>query len=222
MKNNENNVTGDRRYGDVESPRLYENPILERLSRTQPRTIAWVYLPIILTLLYFAISQLTLTRVIVMFCFGIALWTLIEYLIHRFAFHYQPRDSKWEKINPLYYGYYIHHIHHTYPRDKLRLVTPLVVTLPLALVFYGLFWLLFHSYNNAVFAGFLLGYTLYDLLHAFTHISPMQNRVAKFFKTYHMRHHYLVENKCFGVSIPLWDFIFKTYAPAPIKKSKAP
>ncbi len=222
MKNNNNTMEENRPYGDVESPRLYDNAILERLSRTRPRTVALVFGPIILAFLYAALRQQTLTTIVLAFLAGIALWTLVEYLIHRFAFHYQPRDSKWEKINPLYYGHYIHHIHHSYPRDKMRLVTPLVVTLPLVVLFYGLFWLIFRSYNNALFAGFLLGYTLYDLLHAYTHIAPMRNRLAKFFKTYHMRHHYLVENKCFGVSIPLWDVIFKTYAAAPLKKSKKP
>lgn len=201
-----NNVVNNK----CDSPRLFANPVLERLSCTLPKTLLITYIPIVLFLFYWAITHSTFVTSVLIFLLGIFMWSLAEYLIHRFVFHYNPKESKWEKVNPLYYGNLIHEIHHAYPKDKLRLVTPLVVTLPLAVLFYGMFFLIFEVYAQALYAGFLLGYVIYDVLHAFTHMYPMRSRLGKFLKRYHMRHHYLTEHKSFGVSSPLWDYVFKT------------
>ncbi len=202
------------------SPRLFANPILERLSCTLPRTLFFAYAPLVVFFLYQSTRQCAYGKTVLIFCLGIFLWSFVEYLIHRFVFHYVPTQSKWEKINPLFYGNFIHNIHHAYPKDPLRLVTPLVVTLPLAVIFYGLFHIIFASYAPGLFAGFLLGYLGYDLLHAFTHVAPMRSRLGRFLKRYHMQHHYLVEYQSFGVSSPLWDYIFNTVQSKPNKNSK--
>lgn len=202
------------------SPILYENPILEKLSCTQPRTLALVFTPIIVCLFYLGARQQSLVMTGLTFLFGLFLWTFFEYLIHRFAFHYQPGKSKWEKINPIYYGQMVHNIHHSYPNDKLRIVTPIIITLPLAVVFYFLFSFIFGIYVYTTFSGFLLGYMLYDLLHARTHINPMPSRIGKYLKFYHMRHHYQVDGKLFGVTMPLWDHVFKTYEAQTLRKPK--
>jgi hypothetical protein len=51
----------------------------------------------------------------------------IEYIIHRWAFHYEPK-TEWGKSTLL-----VHGIHHDYPKDATRLVMPLLVSVPLAL-----------------------------------------------------------------------------------------
>ncbi|KAL5099543.1 hypothetical protein RYX36_003870, partial [Vicia faba] len=50
---------------------------------------------------------------------GIFVWTLAEYLLHRFLFHVQTK-SYWG--NTLHY--LLHGCHHKHPMDSLRLVFP--------------------------------------------------------------------------------------------------
>ncbi len=38
----------------------------------------------------------------------------------------------------------------------------------------------------------------------------MKGRVGRFLKEYHLRHHYNDANTAFGVSNPLWDYVFAT------------
>jgi hypothetical protein len=64
------------------------------------------------------------------------LWTFLEYVFHRFPFHLTPHN-KLEVI----IGYLIHGVHHAFPEDPERLVTPLVITLPVGAVILGLLWL---------------------------------------------------------------------------------
>ncbi len=61
-----------------------------------------------------------------------------------------------------------------------------------------------------VFSGFILGYLVYDMLHYATHHLPMQGRVMKYLKRYHMLHHFKTPEQRYGVSSPLWDFVFRT------------
>ena len=54
-----------------------------------------------------------------LFVLGILLWTLFEYLIHRFIFHYYPpADAKWR----IRVHFLLHGQHHKAPFDPQRLV----------------------------------------------------------------------------------------------------
>jgi len=109
-----------------------------------------------------------------------------------------------------------HGVHHAQPQEKSRLVMPPVVSIPLGLLFYGLFQLLFVTllkspqWVGPVFSGFAVGYLIYDLTHYATHHFPMRSGYAKYIKRYHMQHHYKTPEKRFGVSSPVWDMVFNT------------
>ena len=59
-------------------------------------------------------------------------------------------------------------------------------------------------------SGGLLGYLAYDLTHYATHHFPMRSGYAKYIKRYHMQHHYKDPDTRFGVSSPVWDWVFHT------------
>jgi sterol desaturase/sphingolipid hydroxylase (fatty acid hydroxylase superfamily) len=139
---------------------------------------------------------------------GALLWTLVEYLVHRLVFHYQPR-SAWGK----WLGYLLHGAHHDYPCDSTRLVTPLSASIPVAVVFFLLFRLLLAPYHLAVFAGFVAAYLAYDEIHYAIHHWPMKSRLARWLKRHHLRHHFTDPETGFGVSSPLWDCVFGSLAP---------
>jgi sterol desaturase/sphingolipid hydroxylase (fatty acid hydroxylase superfamily) len=142
----------------------------------------------------------------VLFLTGLLVWTLTEYLLHRFAFHYEPRSDWGKRIHFLTHG-----VHHDYPNDSKRLVMPPSVSIPLAVIFYFVFLLILGgAYLPPFYAGFILGYVLYDEIHYATHHAPMKSPVAQWLKHHHIRHHYRNPGKGYGVSSPLWDYVFGT------------
>ena len=92
---------------------------------------------------------------------------------------------------------------------------PPVVSLPLAALFYGLFYLIcalprLPAWVGPLFFGFLIGYLAYDMIHYATHHFPMKREPFKFLRRYHMQHHFKTPDQRYGVSSPLWDAVFGT------------
>jgi 4-hydroxysphinganine ceramide fatty acyl 2-hydroxylase len=188
-----------------ETVQLFKNPVLEYFSHIHPITPVVVYVPVIIITTYLGFSKAGILPGIISFISGVFLWTITEYSIHRWAFHYEPKSERSRKIHFL-----VHGIHHDYPRDATRLVMPLLVSVPLAFLFYFLFSWLFGVYYLAAFSGFVLGYVSYDSIHYATHHLPMKGKVGNFLRVYHLRHHYEDDRTAFGVSNPLWDYVFRT------------
>jgi sterol desaturase/sphingolipid hydroxylase (fatty acid hydroxylase superfamily) len=49
----------------------------------------------------------------------------------------------------------------------------------------------------------------------------MKSGIWKFLKEYHLKHHYAGENSAYGVSNPLWDYVFRTVPSFITKKGKS-
>ncbi len=195
--------------------RLFKSDFLEFFTHINPIVVAVIWTPVLLYFLIRAVvtrpAGVSALYIPAGFIIGLFLWTLTEYTMHRFVFHYEPRTPAQEKIVFLFHG-----IHHAQPQDKTRLVMPPVVSIPLALVFFGLFNLVFGRLLDVplwiapTFSGFTTGYLLYDLTHYATHHFPMRSGYLKYVKRYHMMHHYKTPGRRFGVSSPLWDIVFGT------------
>jgi len=137
---------------------------------------------------------------------GTLIWTLTEYVLHRFVFHYNARTRTGKHLVFLFHG-----IHHDDPKDKTRLVMPplpAVAMVSLLYLFFNIF--LPAKYIDGFMGFFLIGYLIYDYIHYATHHFPMKNKVARYLKTYHLQHHYSKKNDKYGVSNPLWDYILNT------------
>ena len=196
--------------------RLFKSNFLEFFTHISPVVVDLIWLPIALFFLLQAILQAPASPfplyIPLGFLLGLFLWTLAEYLLHRFLFHMKVKGERAKHIIFLFHG-----IHHAQPQIKTRLVMPPVVSIPMAAIFYGLFTLVFAVLLHAtqwvfpLFSGFILGYLVYDNTHYAQHHFPMRRGYFKYIKRYHMQHHYKTPEKRFGVSSPLWDFVFKTY-----------
>lgn len=202
-------IMADRLYvsNKNETVRMFESDFMEFFSRVHPVIPLALYLPVVGYMLYVSLwrRQLSFVAVAALFLLGILLWTLIEYLIHRYIFHYEPK-TRWGKQ----LHFVIHGVHHDYPNDARRLVMPPVISIPLAFLFFGLFFLIFGSLAPAVFAGLVFGYLCYDMLHYATHHLAMKSGVWLWLKQYHLRHHFKDDHVGYGISSPLWDYIFRT------------
>ncbi len=197
--------------------RLFKSDFLEFFTHISPVTVLIIWVPVAGYFLYRAIMAVMpgtgWGHIPAGFLLGILIWTFAEYMLHRFVFHYEPKTERQEKIFFLFHG-----VHHAQPQLKTRLVMPPVVSIPLAFLFYGLYHLVVAvllgspQWVAPLFSGFVVGYLAYDMTHYATHHFPMRSGYLKYLKRYHMMHHYKTPNQRFGVSSPLWDFVFGTTA----------
>jgi len=189
-----------------ESVRMFKNDILEMGSKVHWSIPIFVYVPIVSFLFYIGSDSFQSIKSFLLSFSGLLMWTFVEYVLHRFVFHYEAKSDFGKKLHWLFHG-----VHHDYPNDAMRLVMPPGISLPLASLFYFLFSLIIPVPVLFSFFGFfLLGYLFYDMSHyAFHHLSST-NKMFMYLKRKHMEHHYKDPNHTFGVSSPLWDYIFKT------------
>jgi sterol desaturase/sphingolipid hydroxylase (fatty acid hydroxylase superfamily) len=192
--------------------RLFKHPWLEALTKTHPLVIWGMYIPIIIVFLWLSGSrfQLASGTVALLFLGGVVCWTLFEYLIHRYAFHFGASSERAQK-----FVYLIHGNHHEYPRDKERLFMPPLPSLLIAAVVLGLQSAIFSLFGAlqfvlAFFPGFIVGYLIYGSMHYAIHaFNPPFQWMKPLWRNHHL-HHYKEQEKGFGVSSTLWDHVFGT------------
>jgi sterol desaturase/sphingolipid hydroxylase (fatty acid hydroxylase superfamily) len=196
--------------------RMFENDFLERFSRIHPSTpfVVWVPIATLFVVRSVLRHDLPPAMIAAMFFAGIFAWTFAEYILHRWVFHW-TNDTPWGKR----IHFLLHGVHHDFPNDKDRLVMPLPTSVPLAVIFYSLFAAIFGSaVGGPFFSGFVIGYLFYDGTHYFVHHFVPRSRWGKFLRRHHMTHHFADHHGGFGVSSPLWDYVFRTL---PTKKKTA-
>lgn len=191
--------------GRDETVRLFHNPVLEYFSHIHPATPLVVFAPLIVWTGWAGASSMSIPAFVLALAGGLSLWTIAEYVIHRWAFHIQPTSRLGKRLHFL-----VHGIHHAYPRDSTRLVMPPLVSLPLAGLFYLVFDTMFAPYHQTIWAGFVSGYVAYDMIHYAVHHVHLTSRMGRYLKHHHMHHHFVNPDRAFGVSNPFWDRIFAT------------
>ena len=191
--------------GQRASVRLFESDFLERFSFAGPILVAGVWLPLIVAAgsygAFHAASALAATLTAMAALFG---WTLFEYVMHRFIFHFSAtsRPGKWLL-------FVLHGCHHADPQDKRRNMMTPAVTLVIGGVFLAAFIATIGPALGAVaFAGFMTGYLAYDFTHYACHqlswswMKPLKRR--------HFAHHFGGQEANFAVTFPVWDRLFGT------------
>lgn len=188
------------------SQRMFKRDWMESLSKVHFSVPLFIYVPVVLYFGWRAVTVAGLFEFIVGFGGGLLFWTLTEYVLHRFVFHYEP-DSAWgRKIHFIFHG-----VHHDFPNDAKRLVMPPSVSIPLAIGFYFLFTTVLPvTYLYSFFAAFMTGYLFYDITHYALHHANFKSPFWKKLKQHHMLHHYTDATKGYGVSSSLWDKIFRS------------
>lgn len=224
-----------RHYKGGESAPLFGN-FLEPLSKTPWWVIPICWLPPVAYGTYIARDGCSsLVEEVAYWFLGLFLWTLVEYLMHRFLFHLDGYVVTFSLPSVLVLTqnsflpnnraaitlhFLLHGIHHYLPMDKLRLVMPPTLFLALAIPFWKLAHFVFYwnwSVATAVFCGGIFGYICYDLTHYFLHHRTLPS-YWRSLKKYHLEHHFMDYENGFGVTSRFWDVIFGTQlAPPPMK-----
>jgi sterol desaturase/sphingolipid hydroxylase (fatty acid hydroxylase superfamily) len=188
------------------SPPMFKSGLLDRFTRVHHLVPVVIFLPAIVILFALGVARLDLLPALAFAVGGYAFWTLAEYWIHRVVFHFEPEEGFGARLH-----WMVHGVHHDHPNDPLRLVMPPAASIPLALVFYALFWLVLGADRALAFgAGFLAGYLAYDMIHYHLHHHTPRTRFGRWLRELHMRHHFQDDERGFGISAPYWDRVFGT------------
>jgi sterol desaturase/sphingolipid hydroxylase (fatty acid hydroxylase superfamily) len=130
---------------------------------------------------------------------GLGVWTLLEYVIHRFVLHRIDPFRRW------------HLEHHCQPSVPMR--TPLWFSMLLvgALVAIPLLWPT-NSYVAASFScGLIIGYVAHEVVHHRLHQgSPPGGDWLTVRRRHHLHHHDLDEHSAYGTLTDFWDNLFGT------------
>ena len=179
-----------RHYRGGDSAPLFGN-FLEPLSKTAWWVIPLVWLPPVTYGTVLGAQNLgSLGEAAGYWFFGLFVWTLLEYILHRFLFHldeYLPDNRVGITAHFLLHG-----IHHYLPMDKYRLVMPPTLFLVLATPFWKfahtVLWFNWYAATIA-YSGGIFGYICYDLTHYFLHHRNLPAWWRQL-KKYHLKHHF--------------------------------
>lgn len=189
--------------------RIFKNPLLESFTKSNPHITIAFYTAMISFFLFlnreFTTNKMNVTLII--FLSGLFTWTFMEYILHRFVFHI---DDYFPKLKRLHYM--LHGVHHDHPRDRERLFMPPVPGTIISGILLGFWFLLLGKNAFAFMSGITAGYLMYSYIHYSVHTKPVYHPLRKLWK-HHALHHYKYPEKAYGVSSPLWDFIFRTMPP---------
>lgn len=130
---------------------------------------------------------------------GLASWTLVEYLLHRFILHGLQPFRAW------------HAEHHRRPRALIGTPAILSASLILILVFLPMLALGDPWHACAMTLGLVTGYFAYTIAHHATHHWRAGTAWTRQRKRAHALHHSPVgEPGCYGVTSAFWDVVFGT------------
>jgi 4-hydroxysphinganine ceramide fatty acyl 2-hydroxylase len=186
---------------------IFNNPFLEKLTRTHAAVPISLFLLISAGLVWYGLAASLLTGVQVagLYALGLFVFTFVEYIVHRKLFHIVP-DTPAKAT----FQYRAHGVHHEFPKDKTRLAMPPVLSLSITAVLFALHYLVMGHYTFGYLPGFLSGYALYLLVHYVVHAYRPPQNLFKTLWVHHGIHHYKNHDVAFGVSSPLWDWVFGT------------
>ncbi|PFJ05381.1 fatty acid hydroxylase [Bacillus cereus] len=141
---------------------------------------------------------------------GVVFYTLNEYVTHRFLFHMKPPNNPFllKLLRRLHYD------HHVYPDDVKLLFLPVWYSLS----GFSIYLFLLYGFSKSVTItlsfgiGMIVMLLVYEWKHYIAHkpIRPL-TKFGRWLKKQHILHHYKNEKFWFGVSNPVYDFLFGTY-----------
>lgn len=140
------------------------------------------------------------------FLAGAMLWFLAEYLLHRFAMH----ELKGKGI--MSREHLEHHVTSSWSFATTHLLSWAGVLLVGAVAWLPVGWILGGPATGAALAlGWCGGYAWYETHHALSHLRAPRSRYGRWLRRHHFHHHFGHPMANHGVSISLWDHVFRTH-----------
>jgi len=153
----------------------------------------------------------TIVTVVLAFPAGWALWTLAEYVLHRFAMHELHGKGIMSR------EHLEHHVHSQWHFDRNHILSWTGMLLVGGLGWAPLAWWTAGPVAGVTVAvGWAFGYFFYEYQHAVAHLRAPHTRYQRFVRRHHFHHHFGAPMANHGVSIAVWDKVFGTFEHPPI------
>ena len=130
-------------------------------------------------------------------------WSLAEYLLHRFRGH-APTGTSVFKTEHL-----THHARDYFtptPR-KIAMAAPVIGLLAVASILAA-----GPALGGVFVTSFTLTYISYEVVHRRIHTHPPRGWYSRLVRRHHLLHHFVDARLNHGVTSPVWDIVFRTYA----------
>src|SRR2546423_3547389 len=195
-----------------------------RISRRRLYPVTAFYTSYAIILLVLAWRTAHPYRAISFFLVGVPVWTLVEYLSHRFVFHkHFKRSKKFYKkfytglankyLDPTHWG------HHERPTDAMHISGGLKDLLPVFAVIVPLSFIFPFYTMPMVFAGVVQSYVAEEWIHHCMHFYNFRNPYFRRIKGYHLYHHSSQGiDRGYGITNEFWDIVFQTRFPEPVRQ----
>jgi sterol desaturase/sphingolipid hydroxylase (fatty acid hydroxylase superfamily) len=185
--------------------KLFRNPWLERLTVIPAGAFIVLWAVLLPAISFVGLATAPYAWAFPLVIGGVFVWTLTEYALHRYVFHFEPRSPLLRQAI-----FVIHANHHADSNDPLRNLMPPIVSIPVGgLIWAASLWAL-GAQGTWFLLGFMLGYVAYDLVHFACHQLPMKGRIGRALKAHHMRHHHLQVDGNYAITGLIWDRVFST------------
>lgn len=185
--------------------KLFESRWLERQTMISAPAFIALWAMLLPLIAYSAPGTVHWTTALTLVMAGMIVWTLTEYGLHRFLFHWRAGSQMMKRL-----VYILHGNHHNVPNDPWRNLMPPIVSLPVGGVIWATMLSLFGPMGSWLFLGFMTGYVIYDLLHYACHQRPMKGPLLRKFRNHHLRHHYSRKHGNYAITGLIWDSLFHT------------
>jgi len=144
--------------------------------------------------------------IVVALFLGVATWSLLEYVLHRFLGHDR-------RTMPNFFS-----VEHTRHHSEGNYFAPTWKKALVALVIMGLTFALLSLVAETAFAvaytvGVVAMYVTYEVVHRRAHTHEGIGSYGRYIRRHHFHHHFVNPRSNHGVSSPVWDFVFGTYEP---------
>ncbi len=187
--------------------RRERNQQVDRFQLYKP----FIFYTAVLSFMQFAVvrsNESSLASAAALFVAGLLTWGLYEYATHRWVLHREPKAEGFNLPGNL-----THLRHHADPNSLQRLNVQLSESIPVCVVYVLLAWALTGSWQAAthLFTGLIAGYFFYEYLDFQAHHGTSRGRLTRYFRKYHLQHHHYDATVRYGVTSPLFDYLFGTF-----------
>ena len=187
--------------------------------RLYPVTI--VYTLASLGLLTVCVSSEHWLRGLLFYGAGFAVWTWMEYEIHRYILHgrFPEGPGLWRRFLHKNFDH-LHWEHHARPWDGNHVNGTLKDTGAFIVLFLGLSFVFPAWTMTMVVAGIMQAYIAEEWVHHSVHFCNFRGKYFRYIKRHHMFHHSPKGSEVgYGLTNGFWDIVFGTRIPAPIRRA---
>src|ERR1051326_1956795 len=131
---------------------------------------------------------------------GVVIWTLLEYIFHRFLLHAEFRSATLRAfVNESHLN------HHAAPRDRDQILVKPMFALVTSGVIYAVLLAISRDLYLAsgTMTGIWLGFLYYEAVHYRVHLSLVHSAILNQQRRAHFYHHFSDSQKCYGVTSPV-------------------